>query len=41
MAGKFLFCVIIHLPDGRGYPVTTRPMTNKEKRRYKHWIKNE
>ena len=30
MAGRYLFCVIIQLPDGKGYPVTARPMTEKE-----------
>ena len=34
-AGRYLFCVVIQLPDGRGYPVTARPMTEKEKRRYR------
>jgi uncharacterized DUF497 family protein len=36
-AGRYLFCVIIQFPEGRGYPVTARPMTDKEKRRYRHW----
>jgi uncharacterized protein len=36
-AGRYLFCVIIQFPDGKGYPVTARPMTNKEQRRYKQW----
>lgn len=35
--GRYLFCVVIQFPDGKGYPVTARPMTEKEKRRYKHW----
>jgi len=34
-AGRYLFCVVIQFPDGRGYPVTARPMTDKEKVRYK------
>ena len=34
-AGRYLFCVIIRFPDGRGYPVTARPMTDKEKRRFR------
>ncbi len=34
-AGRYLFCVVIQFPDGRGYPVTARAMTEKEKRRYK------
>ena len=37
MAGRYLFCVVIQFPDGKGYPVTARPMTEKEKRRYKQW----
>jgi hypothetical protein len=36
-AGRYLFCVIIQFPDGKGYPVTARPMTDKEKRRFKKW----
>ena len=36
-AGRHLFCVVIQFPDGRGYPVTARPMTNKEKQRYDQW----
>jgi uncharacterized DUF497 family protein len=36
-AGRYLFCVIIHFPDGKGYPVTAREMTAKEKRRYRKW----
>lgn len=36
-AGRYLFCVVIRFPDGVGYPVTARPMTDKEKRRYKQW----
>jgi uncharacterized DUF497 family protein len=37
-AGRYLFCVIIHFPDGKGYPITARPMTAKEKRRYQQWL---
>ena len=37
--GRYLFCVVIAFPDGKGYPVTARPMTDKEKRRYKQWRK--
>ncbi len=33
-AGRYLFCVIIAFPDGNGYPVTARPMTDAERRRY-------
>lgn len=36
-AGRYLFCVIIQFPDGNGYPVTARSMTDKEKRRYRDW----
>ena len=36
-AGRYLFCVIIRFPDGTGYPVTARKMTQKEKRRYRKW----
>jgi uncharacterized DUF497 family protein len=36
-AGRYLFCVVIRLPDGNGYPVTAREMTAKEKRRYRKW----
>jgi len=35
--GRFLFSVVIQFPDGKGYPVTARPMTDKERRRYRHW----
>jgi uncharacterized DUF497 family protein len=38
-AGRHLFCVVIQFPDGNGYPVTARPMTDKEKRRYRRWKK--
>ena len=34
-AGRYLLAVIIRLPDGKGYPVTARPMTAREKRRYR------
>ena len=33
-AGMYLFCVIIEFPDGNGYPVTARPMTVVERRRF-------
>lgn len=36
-AGRYLFCVVIHFPDGKGYPVTARPMTDRETRRYTQW----
>jgi uncharacterized DUF497 family protein len=35
--GKYLICVVIQFPDGNGYPVTARPMTDQEKRRYRQW----
>ena len=37
VAGRYLFCVIIQFSDSKGYPVTARPMTAKEKQRYKQW----
>jgi hypothetical protein len=36
-AGRYLFCVVISFPDGNGYPVTARPMTERERRRYMQW----
>lgn len=36
-AGRALFCVVIEFPGGRGYPVTAREMTAKERRRYAEW----
>jgi uncharacterized DUF497 family protein len=36
-SGHYLFCVVIQLPDGKGYPVTARSMTRKEKRRFMQW----
>lgn len=36
-AGRYLFSVVIQFPDGNGYPVTSRPMTDSEKRRYNQW----
>jgi uncharacterized DUF497 family protein len=38
-AGRYLFCVVIQFPDGNGYPVTARNMTNTERRRYNRWKK--
>ena len=38
--GRYLFCVVIQFPDGKGFPVTARPMTQKEQRRFNQW-KNE
>ncbi|GMV90560.1 MAG: hypothetical protein AMXMBFR82_03380 [Candidatus Hydrogenedentota bacterium] len=34
-AGRYLFCVVIQFPQGKGYPVTARPMTEAEKRRFR------
>ena len=36
-AGRYLFCVVIRFPDGKGYPITARSMTDQEKRRYRQW----
>ena len=36
-SGRHLFCLIIRLPNGKGFPVTARPMTRKEKERYNRW----
>ncbi len=36
-AGRYLFCVVIRFSEGVGYPVSARPMTSKEKRRYREW----
>lgn len=33
-AGRYLFCVVIQFPDGRGYPVTARSMTERDQRRF-------
>ena len=33
-AGRYLFCVVIQFPDGKGYPVTARTMTDNEQKRY-------
>lgn len=37
--GKYLFCVIIQFPDGNGFPVTARTMTQKERQRFSQWSK--
>ena len=37
--GRYLFSVVIQLADGRGYPVTARPMTGKEEQRFNRWKK--
>jgi len=36
-AGRHLFCVVIQFPGGKGYPVTARVTTDKEKHRYTQW----
>ena len=36
-AGRHLFCVVIAFPDGRGFPVTSRPMTMSERHRFERW----
>jgi hypothetical protein len=35
--GRYLFCVVLQFPDGKGYPVTARPMTQAERQRYLLW----
>ena len=35
--GRYLFAVIIQFPDGKGFPVTARDMTERERRRYRQW----
>ncbi len=36
-AGRYLFCVVIQFPDGKGFPVTARSMTRKEQRQFNQW----
>ena len=36
-SGRYLFCVVIRFPDGKGFPITARPMTDNEKRRFRQW----
>lgn len=36
-AGRHLLCILISFPNGMGYPVTARTMTDREKRRYQQW----
>jgi hypothetical protein len=31
VAGRHLFCVVIQFPDGKGFPITARPMTDAAK----------
>jgi hypothetical protein len=37
MRVDILFAVVIRFPDGKGYTVTARPMTDKEERQYRRW----
>jgi uncharacterized DUF497 family protein len=37
--GRYLSCIVIGLPDSKGYPITARQMTKKEERRFKQWRK--
>jgi uncharacterized DUF497 family protein len=36
-AGRHLFCLVLHFPEGIGFPVTARPMTEAERRRFDQW----
>jgi hypothetical protein len=36
-SGRYLFCVVLQFPDGKGYPVTARPMTPTERLRFNQW----
>ena len=36
-SGRRLFCAVIEFPDGKGYPITARPMSQAEERRFKKW----
>jgi len=38
-SGRHLFCVVIQFPNGKGFPVTARAMTDKEKRHFNRWKK--
>ena len=37
IGGTFLLCIVIQFSDGKGFPVTSRPMTSSEERRYRTW----
>ncbi len=37
LAGRHLLCILIRFPDGKGYPVTARPTTERERQRYQQW----
>jgi len=34
-ANRYLLCIVIHFPDGNGYPITAREMNTSEKRRFR------
>jgi len=36
-AGRYLFCVVIQFPDGKGFADSARPMTRNEQRRFNQW----
>jgi uncharacterized protein len=36
-AGRYLFCVMLEFPEGKGYPVTARPMVERERQRFLQW----
>lgn len=36
-SGRHLFCVVIQFPNRKGFPVTARAMTEKEKRQFNRW----
>jgi len=36
-SGRYILSVVIQFPHGKGYAVTARPMTQKEKERYNRW----
>jgi uncharacterized protein len=38
-SGRYLFCVVIQFPDGNGFPITARTMTQKDQQRFKKWRK--
>lgn len=35
--GRYLTCVLVNFADGKGYPVTARDMTDKERKRFQKW----
>lgn len=35
--GRHLLCIVITFPGGKGYPVTARTMTDRERKRYQQW----